>query len=696
MGRRLHLNTGAGFITGGLVHALQCADHVAASVDRRRPEARALASWLDDDRAGIGLSDGENFCPAAAGRCPLPAAAWRRVRTAITRTFRIAAVDPDAPAERWLAVLNARLGLDALEQRLLALALFYAMDERLEHLVDQVSTARGGPSRLHCNANFLALLVADTPGAVELALSPDGRLLGSGLLRVDNEGDLDLLWQITSLIRRSISPQADPFAQLLGASIPASLAPEAFAHLGQQAEIAAALLRASVVGGEPGVNILLYGPPGTGKTSFAATLAAQVGARLRPITEHDRIGAEPNRSERLSGLQLAQRLAPVGETVLLFDEAEDVFTRSSFADGEPVTTSRVFMHRLLERTPVPVIWTANDITVLGPAVLRRMTLCLEMKIPGLAVRTRLWRDLGRAEGVPLTDTDAARLARLVPAAPAVAATALRATRLAGGDAHTTHVIVEGIARAVAGGRPLVPAAGRPALYDPALVNADTDLQALADTLSRRGAPRAVSLLLSGPPGTGKSAWARHLAGRMGMEVLEKRASDLLGPYVGQTEAAIASAFAEARETGAFLIFDEADSLLGDRTGAVRSWEVSQVNEMLTWMEQHPLPFACTTNLPERLDPASLRRFLVKATFKWLTVEQARLAWLQFFGGEPPAALKALRTLTPADFALVKRRIKLLDSEPLATTILKLMSHESEDRVPCLRHVVGFRSNGADD
>ena len=630
MGRRLRLNTGAGLITGGLIHALRCADNVAASVDRRRPEARALAAWLDDDRTGIGLSDGDNFCPDAPARSPLPAAAWRRVRAAITRTLRTVAADPEAPAERWLNALNTRLGLDPLEQRLFALALFYAMDERLEHLADHVSTARGGPSRLHCDTILLALLLADAPGAVELALTPDSRLIGSGLLRVDSDGDLDVLWQLTSLIRRSVPPQADPFVQLLGATIPASLTPEAFSHLGQQAAIAVALLRAAVAEHEPGVNILLYGPPGTGKTSFAATLAAQVGALLRPVTEHDRIGGEPNRSERLAGLQLAQRLAPVGETVLLFDEAEDVFARNSFANGEPVTASRVFMHRLLERTPVPVIWTANDISVLGPAVLRRMTLCLEMKIPGIAVRTRLWRDLGRAEGIPLTEPDAARLARLVPAAPAVAATALRATRLAGGNAKTTQIIVEGIARAVSGGCPLPPMADRPTLYDPALVNADTDLQALADTLCRAGAPRAISLLLSGPPGTGKSAWARHLAERMGMEVLEKRASDLLGPYVGQTEAAIAAAFAEARETGAFLIFDEADSLLGDRAGAVRSWEISQVNEMLTWMEQHPLPFACTTNLPERLDPASLRRFLVKAAFKWLTAEQARLAWQRFF------------------------------------------------------------------
>ena len=65
-----------------------------------------------------------------------------------------------------------------------------------------------------------------------------------------------------------------------------------------------------------------------------------------------------------------------------------------------------------------------------------------------------------------------------------------------------------------------------------------------------------------------------------------------------SEQAIAAAFEEAADLGAFLILDEADSLLRDRGAARHSWEITQVNEMLTWMERHPFPFACTTNAPE--------------------------------------------------------------------------------------------------
>ena len=463
-----------------------------------------------------------------------------------------------------------------------------------------------------------------------------------------------VLSRLVTLVRGASPPGIDLYAQLLGDAVEDGLPWDAFAHLGRPAAVAADVLRAALASKEPGIHVLLYGPPGTGKTSFAASLAARIGARLRSVTECDDAGAEPNRRERLSGLKLGQRLAPPGE-LLLFDEAEDLFLRTDQPGHDGPAASRVFMHRLLEQGAVPVIWTANDIGALGPAVLRRMTLCLELRVPDVATRARLWHGMGEAAGVPLTDADAGRLARLVPAAPAVASSALRAARLAGGGAETAQLVAEGVARAVAGGYLPPPEPEPDAGYDPALVNADRDLAGLAASLARPGATRAVSFLLSGPPGTGKTAWARHLAGCLGLEVLQKRASDLLDPYVGGTEQRIAAAFAEAREAGAFLLFDEADSLLGERADAVRSWEVSQVNEMLTWMEQHPLPFACTTNLVERLDRASLRRFLVKVRFEWLTPAQARLAFRGFFGMAPPPGLDGLTTLTPADFALVRRR-----------------------------------------
>jgi transitional endoplasmic reticulum ATPase len=126
-------------------------------------------------------------------------------------------------------------------------------------------------------------------------------------------------------------------------------------------------------------------------------------------------------------------------------------------------------------------------------------------------------------------------------------------------------------------------------------------------------------------------------------------------WVGMTERNIAAAFEEASEREAFLILDEADSLLRDRRDAFRSWEITQVNEMLTWMEVHPQPFACTTNLMENLDAASLRRFTFKVEFGYLSSEQTTLAFQHFFGINAPAAYSVPTVLTPADFALVRRK-----------------------------------------
>ena len=197
------------------------------------------------------------------------------------------------------------------------------------------------------------------------------------------------------------------------------------------------------------------------------------------------------------------------------------------------------------------------------------------------------------------------------------------------------------------------------------------------------------LCLEGPPGTGKSAFARYLAERQGLEVLQKRASDLLSPWVGETEQQIAAAFAEARDAQAFLIFDEADSLLGDRRSAHRSWEVSQVNEMLTWMESHPLPFACTTNFGEHLDPATLRRFVFKVRLDYLAPAQVKEAFRAWFTLPPPDGLTNLAALTPGNFAVVHRKAWFLGKHGEPEALAAMLRAEC-DAKPDRPRPIGFR------
>ena len=112
----------------------------------------------------------------------------------------------------------------------------------------------------------------------------------------------------------------------------------------------------------------------------------------------------------------------------------------------------------------------------------------------------------------------------------------------------------------------------------------------------------------GPPGTGKTAWAAWLAEELDMPLLLCKGSDLLDPYVGGTERNIAQAFEQAKSDNAVLVLDEVDTFLFSREGADRSWERSQVNEMLTQIERFEGLMVVSTNLMNVLDPAALRRF----------------------------------------------------------------------------------------
>jgi MoxR-like ATPase len=110
------------------------------------------------------------------------------------------------------------------------------------------------------------------------------------------------------------------------------------------------------------------------------------------------------------------------------------------------------------------------------------------------------------------------------------------------------------------------------------------------------------------------------------------------------------------------------------------------------MEQHPLPFACTTNLAERLDKASLRRFLVRLNFDFLRPDQTALLFRRSFGLQPPAALTRLDRLTPADFSRIARRCAALDLAFDAQALLDMLAAEIDGRDGSAR-TIGFGRAG---
>ena len=257
--------------------------------------------------------------------------------------------------------------------------------------------------------------------------------------------------------------------------------------------------------------------------------------------------------------------------MLLFDEMDDLLSEPSMpfalfmgtsTPGTRGAHSKVFMNRLLEENLTPTLWTTNVARDINPAILRRMIFALEMRLPPPRIRARIWARQLASRNIEASDADTLALAHEFDAPPGVGAGATAAADLGDGGFDLVRRSVRSLSRVLGCERP---PGGKAATFDPGLVEADIDLAALADRLTSRG-ERRFSLCLQGPPGTGKSAYARYLADRLGLEVMQKRASDLLSMWVGGTERHIAEAFAEARDAEALLIFDEADSLLADRRG----------------------------------------------------------------------------------------------------------------------------------
>ena len=604
------------------------------------------------------------------------------------------AVEPGRTTRR-LRCLGEATGLDRVDLDILELLLLYQTQAAFKWIIKQVFLSPGLPSHpLNLAGRAMPLLLGLSTNTIQDRLQSGAPLVRTGLVAVDGDGNPKTIRRLRQLVTAPGDSDIDVTHLLLDVASSGDLEWSDFDHAAGDRDHVEMLARGALDSGAPGVNILLHGPPGTGKTEFCKVLARRLGVTLYSVGETDEDGDEPSRTERLQEFKLAQHLlANNRRSLLLFDEMEDLLEGSSWNYGvmgwRPPSqawkaVSKVFMHRLLEQVPVPTLWTMNDARGVNPAILRRMMFAFELRPPPAGVRERVWaRQLGR-HGIEAEPHEVHALATEFDATPGVAAGATAAARLGGGDIATVRRGVKSLSRLLSCGKP---PQRTPAGFDLGLIQADVDPSALAARLAD-GDARSFSILLQGPPGTGKSAFVRYLAERLGLEVVQKRASDLMSMWVGETERQIADAFAEARDTNAFLVFDEADSLVGDRRFAQRNWEVSQVNEMLTWMESHPLPFACTTNFGDHLDPATLRRFVFKIALDYLEPAQAAAAFRSYFDLPPPPSLAGLAALTPGDFAVVRRKAELLGrlQEPEA---LSAMLRAECDAKPDRPQTIGF-------
>ena len=153
---------------------------------------------------------------------------------------------------------------------------------------------------------------------------------------------------------------------LLGSNLKSDLKWNDFDYLKKERDIFLNILTSAVNNKTKGINILLFGSVGTGKTQLSKLVANKAKIDIYSVSA-EIMDKEATRTDRLNDLVSKQTiLSKMDNSCILFDEAEDVMNRGFSEFG---SASKAYLNTLIEETPVPIIWTTNNIYNVDPAFL---------------------------------------------------------------------------------------------------------------------------------------------------------------------------------------------------------------------------------------------------------------------------------------------------------------------------------------
>lgn len=432
------------------------------------------------------------------------------------------------------------------------------------------------------------------------------------------------------------------------------------------------------------LNILFYGREGTGKTELAKAIAQKMNVTMFSVgLGEESMDEETLLHHRLRSLLLAEWECEKNDGFVLMDEADLVLNK-----GE-----KGLLNILFENLKVPVIWITNNIASIENSTRRRFDYALEFSIFGKRERMAIWQSVLKTQNAEnmMDSPEIEKIATEIPVMAGSATLAVKAAKRLNGDCQrivrevaSSHAKLLGIETENGKRHDTEPfreeyicfsdKIDKPLRYAiPLLQNFDAKLR----QCKACGNHENLNMLLYGPPGTGKTAFANYIARDvLHRDILIKRASDILGSYVGETERNIRDVFTEAEKNQAVLFIDEADSFLESRDGAQHRWEVSQVNEFICQMDQFNGLFIAATNYERSLDKAIRRRFQFKLGFDYLKRTQIKKVWSDFFGVVCPEKILEQGNVSISDFAAVRQRLRYMpDDLKTSTLVAELMLDE---------------------
>ncbi|MBU4581162.1 MAG: AAA family ATPase [Proteobacteria bacterium] len=451
-------------------------------------------------------------------------------------------------------------------------------------------------------------------------------------------------------------------------------------------------------------HILLYGPPGTGKTSYALGLAQKLGIPAYEILREE----DNTTSKRRAAILACLNMTNGGDgSLVIVDEGDNLLNtqNSWFSRGE--TQDKGWLNQLLEEPGARMIWITNSISDIEDSVMRRFAFSVHFRAFNRRQRLSLWESVLRRHRVKscFNSKEISGLVMRYPVSAGIIDLSIRKaleTSKSGQVAFKEIVTMNLDAHITLINDGVKPQAKEKIEENYSIdgLHVEGDLPAIMEHLEefdrclRRPDQRAIrnfNLLFYGPPGAGKSELARYIAGHLDRELMVKRVSDVVSPYVGETEQNISRAFSEAEDAEAVLVIDEADSFLFSRSRAIRSWEISHTNEFLTQMERFRGILICTTNRFEDLDQASVRRFNYKIGFRCLKPEGNVIFYKKMLSPlteiplnkEGEDMLETIGDLTPGDFRVVRDRFTIFPPERV-THVMMVQALREESQIKKLQ------------
>ena len=599
-----------------------------------------------------------------------------------------------------IAQISSLMKLNSYEKQILE---FVTLLKQYELLDDAVSLL-GSELNTTQTKRALSVILNIKRKHIDSAFASDSKFSKSSLVTIDKRKNYSLerkLDSISDAFLDNLLNLDEDISVMIKESVKvcdkSSLKLKDYKHLSSDIEIIVPYLENAIITKQSGVNILLYGKPGTGKTELAKVLAKKLKTKLFEVSYTDEDDEPIDGTARLKAYKSAQALLSNKKTLLMYDEAEDIFESGGGFFAPPTRQKdKAWINRVLETNTLPTIWITNNIDSIDNALVRRFDMSIEIPIPIKSKREEIIKNYSNNLLDEKTVKSLAKNKNIAPALISTTAQVISAIDIKDSTKAFTHLLSNTL-KAQGYGEINKESAENslPSIYNPNYVNTTTNLDELAQGIKKTGSAR---LCIYGTPGTGKSAFGKYLADMLDKPLLLKKGSDLISKWVGGTEKNIANAFKEASEENAVLVFDEVDSFLADRTQAKQSWEVTQVNEMLVQMENFDGVFIATTNLMDNLDFASLRRFDLKLEFEYLKPEQAWKMFKEFCKElkllkvykEYKTDVQSLKTLTPGDFAAVVRQNRFRPIKNSKDFLVRLSDEIAAKNVSS-KNVMGFLS-----